>query len=63
MLDYTVLPANASNKAVTWTSSKPEFVTVLNGTITGVSAGVSVITVTSTDGSKTDTITVTVTEV
>jgi len=58
----TVAPEDATNKAVTWSSGTPAVATVsADGTVTGVSAGEAVITVTTTDGSKTDTCTVTVT--
>lgn len=57
----TVLPANASNKAVTYTSATPAVATVsATGLVTGVAAGTSVITVKTTDGNKTATQTVTV---
>lgn len=59
----SISPANASNKAVTWTSATPAVATVSSaGVVTGVSAGTAVITVTTVDGSETDTCTVTVTE-
>ena len=58
----TVAPANATNKAVTWSSSDTEKATVdSNGKVVGVAAGSATITVTTTDGSFTDTCTVTVT--
>jgi len=51
----TVAPATATNKNVTWTSSKNSVATVdANGKVTGVVAGTAVITVTTADGSKTD---------
>ena len=53
-LTATVLPANASNKAVSWSSSNTAVATVSsNGLVTAVSAGTATITVTTTDGSKT----------
>lgn len=59
----TVAPEDATNKAVAWTSGTPAVATVsAAGVVTGVSAGEAVITVTTADGSKTDTCTVTVTE-
>jgi uncharacterized protein YjdB/formylglycine-generating enzyme required for sulfatase activity len=60
-LTPTVLPANATNKRVNWSSSDPAVATVsTNGTVTGVSAGEAIITVTTADGGKEETCTVTV---
>ncbi len=59
-LTATVAPADADNKSVTWTSSDPAVATVVDGTVTAVSAGTATITVTTADGNKTDTCTVTV---
>ena len=57
----TVLPTNAINKAVTWSSSTPGIATVAsNGRVTGVAAGTSTITVTTTDGEFTASCDVTV---
>ena len=59
-LAAVVLPSNASNKAVTWISSNPENATVdSNGVVNFVKPGTSVITVTTVDGNKTATCTVT----
>ncbi|MDR2886472.1 MAG: Ig-like domain-containing protein [Bacteroidales bacterium] len=53
-LTATVLPANAENKTVAWTSSNTSAVTVdNNGNLRAISAGTSDITVTTADGSKT----------
>lgn len=61
-LAATVAPANATNKAVTWTSSSPAIATVsASGVVTGVAAGSATITVRTTDGGFTATATVTVT--
>lgn len=57
-LTATVLPTNASNKNVTWTSSHPGIATVDdNGLVTGVLAGegTTIITVTTEDGGFTAT--------
>ena len=56
----TVSPSNATNKNITWTSSDESIATIENGVITAVSEGTAVITVTTVDGSKTDSCTVTV---
>jgi uncharacterized protein YjdB len=60
-LIFTVAPTTATNKAVTWTSSNNNIVTVdNNGKITAVSVGIATITVKTVDGSKISTCTVTV---
>ena len=57
----TVHPSYAANKAVTWVSGTPAVATVDNsGLVTALTEGTTVITVTTTDGSFTDTCTVTV---
>ena len=56
----TVEPNNATNKNVTWSSEKPEVATVEGGTVKAVGAGTAIITVTTADGGKTATCTVTV---
>lgn len=56
----TVLPENATNKNITWTSSDNNVATVKNGVITGVSEGTATITVKTLDGNFTDTCVVTV---
>lgn len=45
-----VLPEEAENKRVTWTSDKPEVATVEEGNITAISEGEAKITVTTEDG-------------
>lgn len=61
-LAATVLPANASNRAVTYSSSDETVATVTSGgLVTAVAAGSATITVTTIDGSFTDTCAVTVT--
>lgn len=53
-LSATVAPANATNKAVTWTSSNPKVATVAaDGTVKAVAKGTAKITVTTKDGNKT----------
>jgi uncharacterized protein YjdB len=50
-LQYTIVPANATNKDVTWSSNNTSVATVDgNGRITGVAAGSATVTVTSDDG-------------
>lgn len=58
----TVSPADATNKAVTFTSSAPAKATVnaTTGVVTGVATGTTNITATTTDGSKTAVCAVTV---
>ena len=57
----TVTPEDATNKKVTWKSSDSTIATVdENGKVTGIAAGEAIITVTTEDGKKTATCTVTV---
>ena len=56
----TVLPAEATDKSVTWSSSNEAVATVTDGVVTAVAAGTATITVTTTDGAKTATCAVTV---
>ena len=58
----TVAPETASNKAVTWTSSVPAVAEVNNGEVSAKAAGSTTITVTTTDGSFTDTCNIIVNE-
>ena len=60
-LTATVAPENATNKAVTWSTSEATVATVEDGVVTGVSAGNATITVTTEDGGFTATCDVTVT--
>lgn len=61
-LNAEVFPENADNKEVLWSSSDPSVVTVFSseGTITGVSPGTAVITVTTVDGGFIEEATITV---
>ncbi|MDR3600221.1 MAG: cell wall-binding repeat-containing protein [Desulfosporosinus sp.] len=56
----TVSPANATNQAVTWTTSNAVVATVVNGVVTPLKTGTTIITATTDDGAKTATCTVTV---
>ena len=56
----TVLPGDATDKSVTWSSSDETVATVTDGVVTAVAAGTATITVTTTDGAKTATCAVTV---
>ncbi len=58
-LSATVLPQNATNKAVTWQSSNTAAATVSGGTVTAKSSGTAVITAKTSNG-KTASCTVTV---
>ena len=51
----TVLPVNATNKGVSWNSTDPNVATVSDdGVVTAISAGETIITVTTSDGGYTD---------
>ena len=59
----TILPENATNQNVTWSSNNASVATVSNsGVVTGVSEGTATITATTQDGEFTATSTVTVTQ-
>lgn len=59
----TINPSNATNKEVTWSSSNTNVAKVdQNGKVTAVSKGTAIITVTTKDGAKKATCTITVTE-
>ncbi len=59
-LTCNVLPSDATNTDVTWSSSKSSVVSVSNGVVTAKKAGSAVITVTSADGGYTASCNVTV---
>ena len=60
-LTATVLPVDTTNKTVTWSSDNTAIATVdENGIVTGVSAGIATIMVTTVDGNMTDSCVVTV---
>lgn len=61
-LTATVMPDNASDKGVTWSSSDSSVARVENGTVSAVGKGTAVITVTTDDGGFTATCDVTVTQ-
>ena len=62
-LTATVSPNDATNKAVTWTSSNDALATVDNGHVTAIAAGTPTITVTTVDGSFTATCNLNITNV
>ena len=51
-LTATVMPSNATDKSVTWTSSDQAVATVVNGKITAVGSGIATITATASNGKK-----------
>jgi hypothetical protein len=60
-LTASVIPTNATNKTVTWTSSNTSVATVAGGLVTAAAAGTATITATTQDGGFTATCAVTVT--
>lgn len=59
-LTATVLPSDASNKAVTWNTSDSSVATVANGVVTAIKSGTAIITVKTKDGDYTASYTLTV---
>ena len=51
-LAATVLPSNATDKSVTWTSSAQSVATVASGKITAIGSGTATITATTSNGKK-----------
>ena len=56
----TIMPTNATNQNVTWSTSDDTVATVSGGVVTGVAEGTATITVTTVEGGKTATATITV---
>ena len=61
-LTATVLPSNASDKTISWSSSNENVATVKNGKVTAISAGQATISVTTKDGGLTASCIVNVTQ-
>lgn len=59
-LTASIIPANATDQVVSWSSSDDTIASVSAGIVTPVAAGTVTITATTHDGNKTDTATVTV---
>lgn len=59
-LNATVFPLNVNDKSVIWSSSDTSVATVTDGIVTGVNPGKAIITVTTVDGNKKASATVTV---
>ena len=60
MLSATVLPDNATDKSIIWTSTNEAVATVENGKVTALKAGTVTISAFSTDGAAYDNVTITV---
>ena len=59
-LTETIAPQNATDKNITWKSDNEDVAMVTNGVVTAIATGKAVISVTTDDGNKTATCTVTV---
>jgi formylglycine-generating enzyme required for sulfatase activity len=59
-LTVTITPADATNKNVSWSSSNSGVAAVSGGTVSALTAGTAIITVTTEDGAKTAACTITV---
>lgn len=59
-ITVVISPSNASDQEVSWESSDASIATVEGGKVTGVKAGIAVITATTKDGGKTASCTITV---
>ena len=59
-LTATILPNDATDKTVTWTTNNSSVATVSSGKVTAIAKGSAIITVTTNDGKKTATCNVTV---
>lgn len=59
-LEAVVAPADATNKAVKWSSDNEKAATVVDGKVTAVGEGKAIITVTTVDGNFEDSVNVTV---
>ena len=57
-INYTILPANATNKNITWSSSAPTVAIIEDRLITAKGNGTAVITIRTADGGYSDTCTV-----
>ncbi len=55
IITETILPTNATNKDVIWSSNNEVVATIENGHVSAVSQGLAIITATTVDGSKTAT--------
>ncbi|MDC1067653.1 Ig-like domain-containing protein [Candidatus Kapabacteria bacterium] len=62
-IEYTILPTNATNKNVIWTSSNEEVASIENGKVNSVSVGETIITAETEDGNHIDTLKIIVTSV
>ena len=59
-LSATILPNNATNQAINWSSNMPSVATINNGVVTAISEGAATITATTAEGEYTATCNITV---